>query len=251
MDNCDLRTGALTLVMILVGLSGCGTSSPGPQGEWTWVGGSNIENQTGVYGIQGTPSASNSPGGRQWAVGWRDKTGNFWLFGGWGPHLGSTYLFSDLWKYSAGQWTWISAMNTRTRTFWLPALVSLTAAMACLTISTLGGLEPRLIARGWATYVVYIPWLVTLPLCGAAGAYLSRRAGGERWACLAAGLFPVIAMTSLVGVLTVIGKFIYAKPHWLNFSMAALLGLILPGMALFLGAAPFARLARTGGLTDD
>jgi len=142
------------------------------------------------------------------------------------------------------------AMNTRTRTFWLPALVSLTAAMGCLTISTLGGLEPRFIARGWATYVVYIPWLVTLPLCGA-GAYLSRRAGGERRACLAAGLFPVIAMTSLVGVLTVIGKFIYAKPHWLNFSMAALLGLILPGMALFLGAAPFARLARTGGLTDD
>ncbi len=43
-------------------------------------------------------------------------------------------------------------MNTRTRTFWIPALVSLTAAMACLTISTLGGLEPRFVARGWATF---------------------------------------------------------------------------------------------------
>ena len=136
------------------------------------------------------------------------------------------------------------AMNTRTRTFWLPALVSLTAAMACLTISTLGGLEPRLVARGWATYVVYIPWLLTLPLCGAAGAYLSRRAGGERRACLAAGLFPVIAMTILVGFLTVIGKFVYAKPQWVYFPIAVLLGAILPGAALLLGAVPFAKASR-------
>jgi hypothetical protein len=140
--------------------------------------------------------------------------------------------------------TMTRTINTRTRTFWLPALVSLTAAMACLTISTLGGLEPRFVARGWATYVVYIPWLLTLPLCGAAGAYLSRRAGGERRACLAAGLFPVIAMTSLVGFLTVIGEFVYAKPQWLYFSIALLLGAILPGVALLLGAAPFAKASR-------
>jgi hypothetical protein len=135
-------------------------------------------------------------------------------------------------------------MNARTRTFWLPALVSLSAAMACLTISTLGGLEPRFVARGWATYVVYIPWLLTLPLCGAAGAYLSRRAGGERRACLAAGLFPVIAMTSLVGVLILIGKFVFAKPQWLYFPMALFFGVILPAMALFLGAVPFVKAPR-------
>jgi len=135
-------------------------------------------------------------------------------------------------------------MKTRTRTFWLPALVSLTAAMVCLTISTLCGLEPRFVARGWATYVAYVPWLLTLPLCGAAGAYLSRRAGGERRACLAAGLFPVIAMTSLVGFLTVIGKFVYAKPQWIYFSMAVLLGAILPGGAFLLGAVPFAKASR-------
>lgn len=137
-------------------------------------------------------------------------------------------------------------MNTRTRTFWVPALVSLTAAMACLTISTLFALEPRFVARGWATYVVYLPWLLSLPLCGAAGAYLSRRAGGERRACLAAGLFPVIALSSLVGFLTVIGKFVYAKPQWLYFSMAVLFGCIFPAVALFLGAAPFAKAREYG-----
>ncbi len=154
---------------------------------------------------------------------------------------------------SLGAWSLLSTrtkrnintrVNTRTKTFWVPALVSLTAAMACLTISTLGGLEPRFIARGWATYVVYISWLMSLPLCGAAGAYLSRRAGGERLALLAAALFPVVALTSLVGFLTVIGKFVYAKPQWVYFSIAVLFGSILPGMALLLGAAPFTKTSR-------
>jgi len=157
---------------------------------------------------------------------------------------------------SLGAWSVLSAqpdakknlnartMNARTRSFWLPGLVSLTAAMVCLTISTLAGLEPRFVDRGWATYAVYIPWLLTLPLCGAAGAYLSRRAGGERWVCLAAGLFPVIAMTSLVGFLTVVGKFVYAKPQWLHFLIAVVFGSILPGTALLLGAVPFTKALR-------
>jgi hypothetical protein len=138
----------------------------------------------------------------------------------------------------------IRTMNTRTKTFWIPALVSLTTAMACLAISTLAGLEAPFVARGWSTYVVYIPWLLALPFCGAAGAYFSRRAGGERRALLAAGLFPVIATTSLVGFLTVVGKFVYAKPQWLYFSMAVLFGSIVPCMALLLGAAPFAKASR-------
>jgi len=135
-------------------------------------------------------------------------------------------------------------MNTRTRTFWLPALAGLTAAMVCLAISTFAGLQPRFVARGLATLVVYIPWLLMLPLCGAAGAYLSRHAGGKRFACLSAGLFPVIALTILVGFLTLIGKFVYSKPQWLHLSMALLFGAILPGLALLLGAIPFARASR-------
>jgi hypothetical protein len=62
-------------------------------------------------------------------------------------------------------------------------------------------------------------------------------------------LFPVIAMTSLVGFLTMIGKFVYAKPQWLYFSMAVIFGFILPGMALLLGAAPFAKARSTGALS--
>src|ERR1700730_2024668 len=77
--------------------------------EWTWVSGSDIQNQTGTYGTKGTPSSSNVPGARTNAVSWIDAAGNFWLFGGvFG--VPQTY-FNDLWKYSAGQWTWMSGSN--------------------------------------------------------------------------------------------------------------------------------------------
>ncbi len=132
-------------------------------------------------------------------------------------------------------------LNARTESFWFPSLVSLTTAMVVLAASTFAGSQPQFVARGWATFVVYVPWLLLLPLCGAAGAYLSRRAGAERRVCLAAGLFPVIALTGLVGFLTLAGKFVYAKPQFLYFSMSVLLGAVLPGIALLLGAIPFAK----------
>jgi hypothetical protein len=75
--------------------------------EWTWMGGSNTTDQSGIYGTQGTPSPSNIPGARPQAVNWRDESGNFWLFGGAGYGLSPSYgLLNDLWEYSAGEWTW-------------------------------------------------------------------------------------------------------------------------------------------------
>jgi len=73
-------------------------------GKWAWMGGSNLANQQGNYGTQGVAAASNVPGARQAATGWTDKNGNLWLFGG----SVSAGGMNDLWKYSAGQWTWVS-----------------------------------------------------------------------------------------------------------------------------------------------
>jgi len=64
--------------------------------EWAWMGGSSTNDQSGVYGTEGTPAAANTPGSRQAAVNWTDKSGNFWLFGGWWSNGGS---FADLWRY--------------------------------------------------------------------------------------------------------------------------------------------------------
>lgn len=86
-------------------------------GQWTWVSGSNIMNEDGVYGTEGTAAAANVPGGRQASVAWIDKSGNFWLFGGYNlSGTGQPNAFNDLWEFSGGQWTWVSGANTVNQT---------------------------------------------------------------------------------------------------------------------------------------
>lgn len=89
------------------------------QGKWTWMGGPKFANVRGIYGTRGTPAAANIPGARGQSVAWTDAAGNFWLFGGEGYHsAGAIGYLNDLWKYSAGEWTWMGgpdAANHRGR----------------------------------------------------------------------------------------------------------------------------------------
>lgn len=80
-------------------------------GQWAWVSGSDQINQTGTYGNKGTPSASNVPASRSGAVEWTDAAGNFWIFGGYGVLSSGSGDLNDLWKYSAGEWTWMGGSN--------------------------------------------------------------------------------------------------------------------------------------------
>ncbi len=81
--------------------------------NWTWVSGSNLADQPGVYGTNGTASASNIPGGRNCAVSWIDTSGNLWLFGGTGHDtLGTSDSLNDLWKFDGTNWTWVRGSNT-------------------------------------------------------------------------------------------------------------------------------------------
>jgi N-acetylneuraminic acid mutarotase len=53
------------------------------------------------------------PGARLDSVSWTDGAGNLWLFGGEGYDSAGTFgLLNDLWRYSAGTWTWISGSST-------------------------------------------------------------------------------------------------------------------------------------------
>jgi len=84
--------------------------------QWTWVSGSNLASPDGVYGTKGTAAAANMPGGRQAGVLWVDSTGAVWLFGGFGFDSTGTgspqgAILNDLWKFSGGQWTWVSGDN--------------------------------------------------------------------------------------------------------------------------------------------
>jgi hypothetical protein len=81
-------------------------------GQWTWESGSKEGLQAGSYGSMGVASSSNVPGARVEASCWIDGSGSFWLFGGMGVDSAGTYgLLNDLWKYSGGQWVWVSGSN--------------------------------------------------------------------------------------------------------------------------------------------
>ena len=93
-------------------------------------------------------------------------------------------------------------MNDRTKHLWLPGLVSLTLAMILLAPLIAISMQPRFLGRS-PLEMVLLPWLAVLPLCGASGAYLSRRSGGSPRARLIAGLFPTIALLTLGSILVV------------------------------------------------
>jgi len=82
--------------------------------QWTWMGGSDVVNQVGIYGTKGTASATTIPGARSSSVGWTDAKGNFWLFGGTGYDKSTlSSNLNDLWKFNvtSGQWTWMSGSD--------------------------------------------------------------------------------------------------------------------------------------------
>jgi N-acetylneuraminic acid mutarotase len=88
--------------------------TPG-SGLWTWVNGSDAPNANGIYGTQRAVAAGNGPGARVSAVSWRDQSGNFWLFGGYGyAQVDSLGVLNDLWEYNlgSGTWTWVGGVSS-------------------------------------------------------------------------------------------------------------------------------------------
>lgn len=82
---------------------------------WTWISGSNSENQPGVYGTQNVAAATNVPGARAYAVSWTDGSGDLWLFGGTGfASAGTNASLNDLWLFNPKSlmWTWVSGSST-------------------------------------------------------------------------------------------------------------------------------------------
>jgi N-acetylneuraminic acid mutarotase len=78
--------------------------------EWTFIGGSAIQNGYGQYGTLGSASLNNIPGARNSAVSFTDSSGNFWLFGGIGyGQSGTDGQLNDLWMFNPTLgWTWVS-----------------------------------------------------------------------------------------------------------------------------------------------
>jgi N-acetylneuraminic acid mutarotase len=82
--------------------------------EWTWMGGSDVPEDSGVYGPLGTFAAENTPGARYNASTWVDSSGNLWLFGGNGFDQSGLSMLNDLWEFnpSTGEWAWMGGSDT-------------------------------------------------------------------------------------------------------------------------------------------
>jgi|SRR5579862_67075 len=140
-----------------------------------------------------------------------------------------------------------TSMNSRTRKLWLPALASFAAASLFLLVLTRISLQPHFLVRlnSGLGPVFYLSWLFAQILFGALGAYLSRRAGGTRSARVVAGIFPAIVMFGLWAVVIPVSAFAehntFVLHHPLSYALGILPLVVLPALALTLGAAPFLR----------
>jgi hypothetical protein len=136
-------------------------------------------------------------------------------------------------------------MTNRVKQFWLPSLLTLLFSMGLLALIQVFGPNPWLVARksGWSLVapvaVVYLPWLLSLPLIGAMGAYLSNRGGGSQRAVFGSIVFPVLPyLVFFVVALPVMAIFNDQLAHNIMFG-ALFVGLfawvLAPGAALFVG----------------
>ncbi|SNS93585.1 Por secretion system C-terminal sorting domain-containing protein [Ekhidna lutea] len=83
--------------------------------EWTWISGTNLANQKGIFGALGEYSADFRPGGRAGYNQWMDSNGIFWIFDGQGYDkfgISSKYL-NDLWSFdpTTEEWAWHSGSD--------------------------------------------------------------------------------------------------------------------------------------------
>lgn len=135
-------------------------------------------------------------------------------------------------------------MIDRVRQLWLPGFLTLVMSSGILALIDIYGPKPvALIRVGQPPMVLFlIPWLLSLPLVGAVGAYLSYRAGGSRRAIFSSIVFPVFPfLASILVVLPVSLIFDHFIGHT-TAPMALLMALpgwvLAPGAALLIGALP-------------
>jgi len=138
------------------------------------------------------------------------------------------------------------AMNYRTKSLWLPGMVTLVVSMTLLLLIQHVDAAARFVWMKPSSYfVLYWLWLLCLPALGAMGAYWSRRVGGALRECALASVFPAVALACII--LVVFPAALFLDPQVSAVQKVSALALFLlnwgliPGAALFLGALPFVR----------
>ena len=138
-------------------------------------------------------------------------------------------------------------MNQRTTRLWLPGLVSTAIALVLPTLLLITltrlGLEPRVFHAHYGASLFGFLELLAWALGGAAGAFLSRRAGGECFARIVSALCAIAVLS--VAICFVSGFVIVARGFGAyQFMPWSELARVFPMVAVFgvaqlLGALPF------------
>lgn len=134
-------------------------------------------------------------------------------------------------------------VNQRTRSIWIPGL--LTAALGTVALAGVqrAGLQPHIVwLRSGLAFMLYVPWLISLPFIGAFGAYASRRVGGGIGERISSGLFPAFAIVCSLCVAAVYAVVIdHVASHFMALGVTIFLlnWVVLPAAALLIGALPF------------
>jgi hypothetical protein len=125
-------------------------------------------------------------------------------------------------------------------------MANLIAAPGLLMILQKLGVQPRVIWFGNMAIVLYLPWLITLPMFGGFGASLSRRVQGSSLSRLIAGLAPALAILGVFAFVlpASLASLFFCTAHltgfpWLYFGLTVCNWVVLPACALLIGALPF------------
>jgi len=132
-------------------------------------------------------------------------------------------------------------MNDRVRQLWLPGFVTFLLSTSLLALFEVFGAKPPVLVKvgQLPAVLLFIPWLLSLPIIGALGAYLSHRAGGSSRAVFSSIVFPVLpflfSILLILPVSLIFGRFIAHSPAPLSLLMALLGWVLAPGGALLAG----------------
>jgi len=134
-------------------------------------------------------------------------------------------------------------MNQRTRSLWIPGMVSLLGSNAVLMILQCVGFQPRLLWVGHVGMQFYWHWLAALPLFGALGAFLSQRAQGSLRVRLAAGLSPALVLLATLCLILPWGLALHGFSFFrmVRFGIGVTNWVLLPALSLLVGVIPFLR----------
>jgi len=137
-------------------------------------------------------------------------------------------------------------VNHRTKSLWLPALATFFGSSVSLVVCQVFGLQPHMVWIGKIGMALYWAWLATLPIFGATGAHLSRRAHGGASARLTAGLSPALIMLIVMCVVLPWGLAIDGFDFFrlVGFGLGVVNWVVIPAVALLLGALPFVSSSR-------